>query len=113
MEEKTKLYLALTVLTALIVVGTLFYHFVEGWSFLDGVYFSSTTLTTIGFGDLHPTKPISKLFTIFYVLSGVSVMLYTIGEVARIQLEAGEERIRKRLERSNEDRVVWAHLKKK
>jgi len=38
-------------------LGTVIYHFVEGWSWLDSLYFSVITLTTIGYGDFSH-KPI-------------------------------------------------------
>ena len=51
--------------TAMILLsGTLFYSNVEGWKLLDSAYFCVMTLTTIGYGDLHPTTDLSKLFTI-------------------------------------------------
>ena len=55
-------------LTVLVVLGsgTWFYHQAEGWSWLDALYFTVVTLTTIGYGDLHPTTPASKIFTIFW-----------------------------------------------
>ncbi|MFN8377767.1 MAG: potassium channel family protein [Anaerolineae bacterium] len=36
---------------SILVVGTIFYHLVEGWNILDSVYFCVITLTTIGYGD--------------------------------------------------------------
>lgn len=59
---------------AVIAIGTYFYHVVEGWSWLDSAYFSVITLTTIGYGDLVPTNPISKLFTMIYVILGVGII---------------------------------------
>ncbi|MGA7097259.1 MAG: potassium channel family protein [Acidimicrobiia bacterium] len=56
-------------------VGTVFYKFVEGWSWVDSVYFTVVTLTTVGFGDLHPTQDISKVFTIVFILVGVGFIL--------------------------------------
>ena len=40
------------------------------------------TLATVGYGDLHPTQPLTKLFTIFYVINGI-VMLLTLFDVIR------------------------------
>jgi hypothetical protein len=50
------------ILGAVIVVGigTSFYRIVEGWSVIDALYFTVVTLTTIGYGDLHPTTDLSK-----------------------------------------------------
>lgn len=62
----------------IVVIGAVFYQFVEGWNWIDSTYFAVSTLTTVGFGDLHPTHSISRLFMIFYMLLGIPVMFYTI-----------------------------------
>ena len=46
-------------------IGAAVYHWLEGWSWLDSFYLMVVTLTTIGYGDLFPTTPLSKLITIF------------------------------------------------
>lgn len=43
-------------------------------AFIDALYFSSSTLTSTGFGDLHPTSEPLRLFTVFYMLAGVGVV---------------------------------------
>lgn len=58
-----------------LAVGTIFYRLVEGWSWLDSLYFTVVTLTTVGYGDLSPTKDISKVFTIVFILGGVGFIL--------------------------------------
>jgi len=59
----------------LLAVGTIFYSIVEGWTPLDALYFSVTTLATVGFGDFAPQTPLGRGFTILYILAGVSVIL--------------------------------------
>ena len=59
---------------ALIALGTVAYHLIEGWSWVDSLYFSVVAITTVGFGDLTPSTDASKLFTVFYILTGVSII---------------------------------------
>ncbi len=72
----------------LMLSGTLFYRGVEGWSVLDSLYFSVTTLTTVGYGDLAPSTPAGKVFTIVYLLVGVGVLVVFVGKLASHVLEA-------------------------
>ncbi len=81
--------LAVGVLT----VGTVAYHFLEGWSWIDSLYFSTVAVTTVGFGDLSPTTPLSKLFTVFYLLSGIAVIgLYIDQRVGARRTRASRRR---------------------
>ncbi len=58
----------------LLTVGTVVYRLVEGWSWVDSFYFSSVAATTVGFGDLTPTTDVSKVFTVFYIFGGVTLI---------------------------------------
>lgn len=66
--------LLLTVVIILII-GTLVYHELEDWNYLDAFYFSFITLTTIGFGDFAPQTDAGKIFTIIYIIVGVGIIL--------------------------------------
>ncbi len=65
--------LALAVLV-IVAGGTLFYRRWEGWAWVDALYFTVITLTTVGYGDLSPTTPATKLFTIFFIFIGLGVI---------------------------------------
>lgn len=65
----------------IIGAGTLVYHYVEEWSWVDAFYFSVVTLTTIGYGDLTPQTDIGKLFTVIYIIMGLGMVLGFINAV--------------------------------
>jgi voltage-gated potassium channel len=55
-------------------IGTVFYRFVEGFSWIDAYYFSVVTLATVGYGDLAPRTNVGKVFTTFYIFIGVGIL---------------------------------------
>ncbi len=72
---------------AILLSGTVFYSSVEGWHWLDALYFSATTLSTVGFGDLAPATPIGKVFTVIYIFVGVGVFVALFAQFARVLLK--------------------------
>lgn len=65
----------LALLIIILITGTVVYNKVEGFSWVDSLYFSVITLTTVGYGDLHPETTFGKLFTAAYVLVGIGILL--------------------------------------
>jgi voltage-gated potassium channel len=65
--------------------GTIFYSLQEGWSVVDAFYFSVTTLTTVGLGDLAPTTTVGKLFTVVNIFAGLSLVLLALLEKCKIE----------------------------
>lgn len=75
----------------LLITGVIFYMLVEKWTFVDALYFSVTTLTTVGFGNPAPTTDLGKLFTVFFVVSGVGMFLAVINAVGKAAVRAQVE----------------------
>lgn len=73
---KDKEYRELLLTTFLVLTGgTIAYHYLEAWSWVDSIYFSVVTLTTVGFGDFAPQTDEGKIFTIFYIIIGIGIIL--------------------------------------
>ncbi len=68
-------------------VGTAGYHFIEGWPWFDGFYMVVTTLTTIGYQEVHPLSHAGRVFNVFVILAGVSLVLLGIGALSQALLE--------------------------
>lgn len=86
---------ALAYLAAMsLATGTLFYWRFEDWSFVDSLYFSVITLTTVGYGDLAPTRTGTKVFTIVYVLAGLGILVALLSRLAGHAADARVERRR-------------------
>jgi len=84
---KDKQYLKLLTLTTTVIgFGTIMYKYLEDWNWIDCLYFSVVTLTTVGYGDIAPTTAAGKIFTIFYIIIGLGIILNFI-EIIHLHYE--------------------------
>ncbi|MBL8742178.1 MAG: potassium channel protein, partial [Myxococcales bacterium] len=67
----------------LIVIGIVGYMAIERWPLFDALYMSVITLTTIGFGEVHPLTTAGRAFTMGLALSGIFTMFFAASEVLR------------------------------
>lgn len=70
----------------LIALAALFYSVVEGWGYVDALYFSVMTIATVGFGDFAPVTTLGRLFTIAYVLIGLGIFIAAVTALAEAVL---------------------------
>jgi len=84
MHRTTQLEIIITTLIGVVLIGTFTYHNLEGWGYVDSFYFTGITMTTIGYGDLHPTTAASKIFTVFFAFGGVGISLFALSLVATL-----------------------------
>lgn len=76
----------------LLVGGTFFYQQAQGWTILDSLYFCVMTISTIGYGDLVPTTPLSKMFTIAYTILGIGLFASFVGKLVALRLDHHKKR---------------------
>lgn len=69
--------------------GAWFYHVQEGWSWLDSLYFTVITLTTVGYGDFSPQTTGGKIFTMAYILVGLGILSSFVVLLAEHQRKQG------------------------
>jgi len=71
-----KVWMAAGVLLGIGVFGTIGYIYLEGYSFIDALYMTAITISTVGFGEISPLSTEGKLFTGILIFSGMSVVIY-------------------------------------
>lgn len=71
LSARGQLYIALTGLVLVFVLGALGYHWVEGWPLSDGLYMVLITLATIGYGEVRPLSEAGRWFTMGLIVVGI------------------------------------------
>jgi voltage-gated potassium channel len=97
--------LALGVLIALTLVGTLGFMLVEKLGFLDALYMAVITLSTVGYQEVAPTTPAGRIYTIVFIFAGVGTALYAVMNIAEYLIDG---RLREALGRRSMDRTIQA-----
>ena len=101
MDPIRHLKISIAVLLALATCGVGGYMAIEGWGLLDAMYMTVITLGTVGFREIHELSSQGKIFTMFLIVVGVSVLGYIVGSLAQIMFEGQIQRImgRKKVEK--------------
>jgi len=81
-----KFFFLVLLLIAIPMAGTVFYFIDEDWDFVTAFYMSFTTCTTVGYGDFSPQTEHGRLFAIFWLVVGVTMVGNALSEVAGLSL---------------------------
>jgi len=81
-EVARRLWRVAALLFMIVLIGTAGYQFIEKWDFLDSLYMTVITVTTIGLGEVRPLNPDGRWFTIFISFAGVGTVAYALSSVA-------------------------------
>src|SRR6266571_4878564 len=95
-----------------IAVGTLGFHFIEGWSLWDGLYVTVQTVTTVGFGDVTPRTLAGRIFATGFMLVGVGVVLYALTSMVHLIVQSeivaafGQRRLSRKMSKLRDHFII-------
>ena len=105
----------MTLIVFIIAFGTIGYMVIEGWNFLDSIYMTITTITTVGYREIHDLSFKGMLFTIVLIVGGVGTALYALTTGAGVLLEAefkdifGRRKLEKKIKDLNDHYIVCGY----
>ena len=89
-------------LVAVVAVGTVFVHYVEGWSWLDAYFFTVVTLSTVGYGSLVPATALGKIAATVLIFTGLGIFAAAIQHFSNITIASRLRRRRAEREKRRE-----------
>ena len=114
---KRQVIYALVLLAVIYVIAIVTYHLTEAWTWEDSIYFSTSTMTTVGYGDVVPHTYWGRMFTVALMWVGIGVGFYVIfaiqeygkTELYRVAQDMGEMIQQRRLARQRREKPKMFH----
>ena len=99
---RTKIYTAFFLLIVILLIGVTGYMLISGYSWIDALYMTVITMTTVGFSEVNPLDTESKIFTIFLILASVVIVGYALSVITEYILSKNdiEELIYKKMKKN-------------
>ncbi|KAK0121060.1 Potassium channel, variant 2 [Cadophora gregata f. sp. sojae] len=111
MSQRTLMLQTISFLVYLLCGATVFAH-IEGWNFLDAVYWADFTLLTVGIGDFSPSTHTGRGLLFPFAIGGIIILGLVIGSIRSLVLERGKVKMGARMVEKERRRLI-AKLEKK
>ncbi len=94
---RSKIILALFMVFLVLFLGVIGYRFITGYTWLDSLYMTIITVTTVGFMEVHPLDETGKIFTIILIVTSVFIIGLAISVITEYVLSRNSlERLKKK-----------------
>jgi len=93
---RSKIYVALLLVIVVLLFGILGYRFISDYSWIDALYMTIITVTTVGFSEVRPMGPEGKIFTVLLILTSVFTVGFAISVITEYILSRNSLQILKK-----------------
>ena len=115
MVSKSKLYISLSLVFTVISIGVVGYMLIANDNFVDSLYMTIITMSTVGFGEIHKFSVETKLFTIFLILISIVVYVYSVKSITEyfsdgiMFKQLKEKKVQKKIQKLKNHTVVCGY----
>lgn len=112
---RSKLNTAFMLLGVILIIGVVGFKIMSGYSWLDALYMTVITITTVGFGEVFPLTEEAKIFTIFLILTSFIVVGYSIKVITEYILaknsveELKQKKMQKKIDSLNNHIIICGY----
>lgn len=89
----SRLFYPFVLVVITIWVGTVGYHLLEGWALIDALYMTVITITTVGYGEIHPLSVQGRIFTMLLLISSIGLTGYAVSAFTAFVVEGEFHRL--------------------
>ena len=107
---RSKIIIALLLIAAVIVIGTVGYRFISNYTWLDALYMTVITVTTVGFMEVRPLDDESKIFTVLLIASSVFILGYALTVITEYIISKNSLQLLKKKKVKNKIQNLNGHV---
>ena len=107
--------LGFIIMCCIFVCGLFLFMVVEGWSFIESFYMMVITLSTVGFGEVHPLSETARFYTSIIILCGVGTFAYMVGSFSQMLVDGHlhkllwRRKVQSRINKLNDHYIVCGY----
>ncbi len=107
---RSKIYLAITLMITVLLVGVFGFRFISNYSWLDAFYMTIITVATVGFGEVRPLDANAKIFTALLIISSVVIFSFAISVITEYILSRNSLQLLKKKKVKNQINSLSNHV---
>jgi voltage-gated potassium channel len=108
--SRSKIYLAISLLLGVVLVGVLGYRFIAEYTWVDALYMTVITMATVGFKEVQPLDDTAKIFTVFLILASVFILGFAIAVLTEYLLGRNSLQLLKKKKVKNKIKSLSNHV---